>query len=151
MAAAFLAAALVGCSHSVGSAGQGTSVFKMKVGDCIVPPTAIKAEISSVKVVRCSQPHTQEVFANVKFGSIGSSTTSASDVYPGEDALETFANGACLQMFSGYVGVDYRYSTLYYTYMLPSARSWSDNDRTIVCVITTTGQQLRASVKGTRQ
>jgi hypothetical protein len=144
---------LVGCSHAVGSSGKGVSVFKVSVGDCIVPPTAIKAELTSVTVVPCSAPHTQEVFADVTYGALGTATTTASSAYPGVDVLETFANGACLQQFAGYVGVDYRYSTLYYTYMLPSARSWSANppDRTIVCLITTTGRQLTASVKGTHQ
>ena len=149
--ATVVVAVLVGCSHAAGSSGKGTSVFKVKVGACLVPPTSVKAEISSIKVVPCSDPHTQEVFADVKYGPIGTSTTQASDVYPGVTSLETFANAACLQQFAGYVGVDYRYSTLYYTYMLPSARSWSANDRTVVCVITTTGQQLTATVRGSRR
>lgn len=141
---------LVGCSHSVGAAGKATSVFKIKIGACLVPPTAIKAEISSIKVVRCSDPHTQEVFADVTYGTgvTAASTTSTGDAYPGAGVLTTYANGACLQQFQGYVGIDYQDSSLYYTYMLPSARSWSSNDRTIVCLITTTGQQLTASVKG---
>ncbi|HEX3425108.1 MAG TPA: septum formation family protein [Acidimicrobiales bacterium] len=148
-----IAALPFACSHTVASVGSNQSVFKLKVGDCLVPPTAIKAEINSIKVVRCAQPHTQEVFAKVQYGPLGTATTSASTAYPGVTPLETFANGACLQRFAGYVGVDYRYSSLYYTYMLPSPRSWSSsmNDRTIWCLITTTGQQLTGSVKGSRR
>src|ERR1700738_2348338 len=149
-----LGAALAGlllsaCSHS--SAKSATSVFKVKVGDCVVPPTDIKAEITSVTVVPCTRPHTQEVFADVTFGAAarsGATTTSTSDAFPGTAMLRTFADGACLQHFAGYVGVDYRDSNLFYTYMLPSARSWSSHDRTVVCLVTTTGQQLTASVKG---
>ena len=41
-----------GCSaHSKPSVGASVSVFHLKVGDCLVPPTAVKAEITSVKVV----------------------------------------------------------------------------------------------------
>lgn len=141
---------LTGCSHASNS-GNGASVFKLKVGNCVVPPTAIKAEISSVKVVSCTTPHTQEVFAEVPYGRLGTTTSTTSDNYPGVAALQTYANGACLQDFASYVGVDYRYSSLFYTYMLPSARSWSSNDRTVVCLITTTGQPLTASVRGSRQ
>ena len=145
-----LATLLAGCSHAASTSGE--SVFKLKVGSCVVPPTAIKAEISSVKVVPCTTPHTQEVFAELPYGALGSSTTtSTSDNYPGVAALQTFANGACLQDFASYVGIDYRYSSLFYTYMLPSARSWSGSDRTVVCLVTTTGQPLTASVRGSRQ
>jgi hypothetical protein len=141
-----------GCSRSAtGSSGSATSVFKTKVGQCMVPPTAIKAEITSVKVVSCTTPHTQEVFAIVSYApKAGGSTTTSTDAFPGVATLRTYADGTCLQQFAGYVGVDYRDSTLFYTYLLPSARSWSANDRKIVCVIETTGQQLAASVKGSR-
>ena len=52
--------------------------------------------------------------------------------YPGDDVLETFAQGACAQRFAGYVGVDYLDSTLFFTYLLPSARSW-EQDETATC------------------
>lgn len=155
--ATLAATALVGllavaCSHSAtGTSGQGTSVFKIKIGQCMIPPTDIKAELTSVKVVPCSTPHTQEVYAVVVYGATGHGvTTTSSNAFPGVAALRTFADGACLQQFATYVGVDYRDSTLYYTYLLPSARSWSADDRKVVCVITTTGQQLAASVKDSR-
>jgi hypothetical protein len=109
----------------------------------MVPPTSIHAELSSVKVVACREPHTQEVFALV-------SDSSAGDNYPGDTALRSFADGQCLQRFAPYVGVDYRDSSLFYTYLLPSVRSWAAKDRTVVCVITTTGQKLTSSVKGSR-
>jgi hypothetical protein len=141
--AAVLALALGACGGST-APGVNVSVFHLKVGDCMVPPTNIKAELSSVKVVACKKPHTQEVFANVDDNSAG-------DNYPGDTALRTFADGQCLQRFRGYVGIDYRQSSLWYTYLLPSVRSWSARDRTVVCVTTTTGQQLTSSVKGSRR
>jgi hypothetical protein len=111
VAAVVVASALLGCSHSSTS---GTSVFKIKVGQCVVPPTAIKAEITSVTVVACTRPHTQEVFADVTYtGVAGAVTTTSSDAFPGTAVLRTYADGACLQHFTGYVGVDYRDSTLF--------------------------------------
>jgi hypothetical protein len=76
---------------------------------------------------------------------------SAGDNYPGDTALRSFADGQCLQRFQGYTGTDYRHSSLFYTYLLPSVRSWAAKDRTVVCVITTTGQELTSSVKGSRR
>jgi hypothetical protein len=119
------------------------SVFHLSVGDCIVPPTSIQAEISTLKVVSCHEAHTQEVFALIK--------DNAGSNYPGAAALQTFANAGCLQQFEPYVGTAYEDSSLFYTYLLPSVRSWTQEDRTIVCVITTTGQPLTASVHGSKR
>jgi hypothetical protein len=136
--------AAAGCSvHSKPSVGASVSVFHLKVGDCLVPPTAVKAEITSVTIVACKEAHTQEVFALV--------TDPGGDNYPGASKLETYANGNCLEHYQAYVGVAYQDSSLFYTYLLPSVRSWAANDRTIVCVITTTGQKLISSVKGSKR
>jgi putative regulator of septum formation len=119
------------------------SVFALKVGYCTMPPTQVQANLATIEKVSCTAPHTQEVYALVK-------DTSSGDNYPGTDVLRTFANGNCLQQFAGYVGVPYQSSTLFYTYLLPSPRSWAAGDRTVDCVITTTGQELTHSVKGSK-
>jgi len=137
-----LALAAAACSGSLIS--RNVSVFNLKPGDCVVPPTQIKASISTVQVVPCHTPHTQQVFALTHLNA-GSDAN-----YPGTPALRTFANASCLQQFEGFVGVDYRDSTLFYTYLLPSVRSWAANDRTVVCIVTTTGQKLTKSVEGSK-
>ena len=141
-AAVGLIAVFGGCS-SKSSHGVSLSVFHLRAGDCVVTPTAVKAELTSLDVVSCHQAHTQEVYALV--------SDSGGDTYPGTAALQTFANGACLQRFASYVGVDYRDSSLFYTYLLPSVRSWAAGDHTVDCVITTTGQKLTQSVKGSKE
>jgi Septum formation len=139
--AAVIALGLTACSSSKSSPGASVSVFHLKPGDCMVPPTKITAQLTSVKVVACREAHTQEVYALIQ-----DSQPSGAN-YPGDDVLRTFADGQCLQQFSGYTGVDYRRSSLFYTYLLPSVRSWAADDRCVACVITTTGQPLKASVK----
>jgi hypothetical protein len=120
------------------------SVFKLVPGDCLVQPTTIKAELATLQVVPCSLAHTEEVFATTTY-------QTSTGAYPGDAALQTFAQGSCLQQFKPYVGVAYEDSGLFFTFLLPSARSWTDvTDRTVTCVITTTGQQLTKSVKGSR-
>ncbi|HET9690100.1 MAG TPA: septum formation family protein [Acidimicrobiales bacterium] len=138
-AAAALAVVAPACGSTKATAAHDTSVFHLKPGSCVVPPTDIKASVSSVKVVPCSAPHTQEVYAEV--------TDPAKGNYPGLAALRTFADGACLQRFAAYTGVDYRDSSLFYTYLLPSVRSWATDDRTVVCIVTTTGVPLTSSVR----
>lgn len=130
-----------GCS-SAKQPGVQVSVFHLRPGACVETPSAIKAELSSLKVVSCHQAHTEEVYALV--------ADNAGDTYPGTSALQSFANGACLQRYAGYVGVDYRDSSLFFTYLLPSVRSWAAGDHTVDCVISTTGQTLTRSVKGSK-
>ena len=62
--------------------------------------------------------------------------------------LKDFADGSCAAEFAAYVGVDYRDSSLFFTYLLPSARSWEQgDDRAVTCFITTTGAPLSESVR----
>ncbi len=135
------ASVLSGCSSAKNRSVQ-VSVFHLRPGACVVTPTQIKAQLSKLKVVSCREPHTEEVYALV--------VDHAGDTYPGSAALQNFANGACLQRYAGYVGVDYRDSSLFFTYLLPSVRSWAAGDHTVDCVISTTGQTLTRSVKGSK-
>ena len=141
LALAAAASVLSGCS-SAKAPSVNLSVFHLRPGTCVVTPTQIKAQLSTLKAVPCKEPHTEEVYALV--------VDHSGQTYPGTAALQTFANGACLQRYAGYVGVDYRDSSLFFTYLLPSVRSWAAGDHTVDCVISTTGQTLTRSVKGSK-
>ena len=156
--AAALAGTLTGCSwFGGGSNGSSSeSVFKVQPGQCFTTPSEVKAELSKLNQVPCTNKHTEEAYAVVAYqqrdgaGQVASST--ATSGYPGSDVLDTFAKGVCAQKFGRYVGIDYLDSSLYYTYLLPSARSWEqDDDRMVTCFVTTTGGTLTKSVKGSRQ
>lgn len=132
-----------------GKSKSAVSVFDIKPGQCFNPPGTIKAELSKLSTVECSQPHTEESYAAIPFSNANGSQVSA---YPGDALLKTFADGACAQRYTGYVGKDYLDSSYFFTYLLPSARGWEQHkDRTVVCFVTTTGQPLTASVKGSKQ
>jgi hypothetical protein len=146
LAAAATVTSVAGCGGS--SKGDGTSVFHVKAGQCFLPPSKVQAELTSLKRVDCTSGHTQEAYAVVAYNGNGSGIT---DDYPGDTVLKTYADGVCAQKFSSYVGVDYQDSTLFFTYLLPSARGWQQShDRNIVCFVTTTGAVLHKSVKGTK-
>jgi hypothetical protein len=130
------------------------SVFDVKPGECFVAPTSVKAELSTLSRIACTEPHTQEAYAIVKYtATAGASTASTgADAFPGGGVLDKFAKGVCAQRYSSYVGVDYLNSKYYYTYLLPSARSWEqEDDRSILCFITSTGGSLTTSLKGSRR
>lgn len=154
IAAVAVVVMLSGCStisgwfgHKGGEKTQSTSVFDLKVGDCFVAPTTVQAQLSDLSKVRCTQPHEEELYAVVKYPDAG-----AQAAYPGESTLDTFAQGQCAAQFTSYVGIAYPDSSLWMTYLLPSARSWQQgDDRSVLCFVTTTGQKLTASVKGSKQ
>ena len=124
-------------------------MFKIQPGECFNPPSAVKAELSKLSKVPCDRPHTEEAYASVAYANADGSDASA---YPGDAKLKTFADGACAQRYTGYVGKDYLDSSYFFTYLLPSARGWEQQkDRDILCFVTTTGELLTGSVKGTKR
>jgi Septum formation len=150
--AALLAVAVVTSACGVlgsGKAKSAVSVFDIKPGQCFNPPATIKAELSKLSTVACSQPHTEESYADVQFTSANGGDASN---YPGNALLKSFADGTCAQHYTDYVGKDYLDSSYFFTYLLPSARGWEQHkDRSVVCFVTTTGQPLTASVKGSKR
>ena len=129
-------------------ASTSVSVFKVQIGQCFNPPSGVKAELSDLSAVACTSPHTQEAYANPSYQAPAGGDNS---VYPGDAALASFANGSCAQAFTSYVGVSYLDSSLFFTYLLPSARSWEQgSDRTVLCFATTTGKPLVKTVKGSK-
>lgn len=145
------------CSWFGGGSGNGQSsisVFDVKPGQCFLAPKDVKAELSDLTKVTCTKEHTQEAYAVVTYAATSSAASGspASGAYPGGDILDKFAKGVCAQRFTSYVGVDYLDSTLFFTYLLPSARSWEqDDDRNVLCFVTTAGGTLTSSVKGSRK
>jgi hypothetical protein len=143
MVAALLAVPLLaGCSS--GDDASGASVMDVKVGQCFLAPGRIEDQIKDVERVDCAKPHAQEAYATPTYDAADGS----GDAFPGDDALDRFAEGSCAEKFGAYVGVDYLDSSLFFTYLAPSARSWQQDDRTVLCFVTTTGAPLVGSVKG---
>lgn len=158
--AAVLAASLLGgCSWPWQHSGTtSVSVFEVKSGECFVPPKDVVQQLTDLQSVPCAKPHTLEAYALVGYsggtsGSGGSGGGSGSSTdYPGDAALTSFADGTCAARYADYVGIDYRDSSYFYTYLLPSPRSWQQGkDRSVACFITTTGQPLTGSLKGARK
>ncbi|MPV87294.1 hypothetical protein GB882_01330 [Georgenia ruanii] len=122
---------------------RSVSVFDAEPGDCFLVPEEITAELTELRQVDCGRPHQQEAYAVVDY-----TPTEGAQGYPGDAVLKDFADGSCAAEFAPYVGADYRDSTLFFTYLLPSARSWEQgDDRAVTCFITTTGAPLAESVR----
>jgi Septum formation len=127
---------------------EAVSVLKVNVGQCFAAQDTFNAEIADLQSVACTGPHRQEAFAVVDYqpppGVQG-------DAFPGDAVLGAYADAVCAQSFETYVGISYLDSSLYFTYLIPSARGWQESDdRAVVCFATTTGQELTSSVQGTK-
>ncbi len=143
-------ALLAGCAW-FGGGGDGTtsvSVFDLEPGDCVLSPSDVQAELTELAQVECEVEHHMEVYARVEFPV---ADDDGDPQFPGDAGTKAFADGACAEEFAGYVGADYRDAPahIFFTYLVPSARSWSDgSDRTVTCFVTTTGAPLTGSVAG---
>jgi Septum formation len=160
VAAVVAALLLSGCSwfgSKSKSLAVSVSVFSIQPGQCFNAPAEVKDQLSSVSRVPCSAPHTEEAYATITYAPPGTQSPSAAassasgGPYPGAQALTAFANGACAAQFGKYVGKSYLDSSLFFTYLLPSARSWQeDNDETVICFVTQAGGTRTGSAKNSK-
>jgi hypothetical protein len=122
-----------------------TSVPPLQVGTCvngIHPGAAVTAEIT--KPVDCTTGHDDEIVGVVAYTTAGA--------YPGQAAVDTFANGPCVAAFSSYVGIDFELSSLDMITVTPSELTWARGDRQISCVaVARDGVPLTGSVKDSRR
>lgn len=129
--------------------GGDLSVFELQPGDCLYPPEAIDENVDELPVVPCNEVHTHEVFAVWEAGdpeAFAAADELDIDVYPGEAALDAWAERACIAAFPTFVGGGYFDADLFSTYLLPTLDSWGDGDRDVVCVARTTGWVMATSV-----
>ncbi len=133
-AAALLA--LTACSDN--------NVFDLAVGDCFDAPSDEDTfQVSSVPIVECSEPHDNEIYALFDMDD--------ADDFPGDDAAVAAAEEGCLSRFEDFVGAPYETSIYYVGALWPSADTWADGDREIVCYVNLgegNGQLEPGSVEG---
>ena len=117
MAVTAIAVVLAACT--------GTSVFELSVGDCFNDPSNFE-EVSSVETTQCSEPHDNEVYANLEVSN-GS--------FPGIPAMQTTADEMCYEGFGEFVGTAWEESALDYGWLHPTEQSWDDGDRVVTCFL----------------
>jgi hypothetical protein len=137
--AALLAVLLAACGG--GDGGTDTSVFRIRPGDCFNDPEPGR-QLDQVDVTPCDQPHDNEVFGVVEHP--------AADIpFPGHDAIVAHAEQACPAPFADYVGMAYDQSRFSLFPIVPSAETWTQGDRQIICALyDNEAGKLTGSVRG---
>lgn len=118
------------------------NVFDLAVGTCFNNTEAAlgATELVEVPVVDCSEPHDNEVYAAFDM-------TEAE--FPGPEATDQIAFDECVDRFDTFVGTAWENSELDFTYLYPSAASWNQGDREIVCAIhRPDGERTTGSLEG---
>jgi hypothetical protein len=136
--------ALSGCGLFGDDEPEG--VRTIQPGQCFQVPEEVEEQVADLDEVPCDEPHDREAFAVISYEPPDDETDG--DVFPGDDALTVFADGRCAEAFGDYTGVPYLDSDLFFTYLLPSPRSWQDGDREVICFAFDPGRPLETSIRG---
>ncbi len=152
---AVLASALLlsGCSLGAPPPADinGSGVFDLGVGDCF-NGAALQGEVTSIPVIDCASKHDFEVYAASHMDAAA---------YPGEQRTAGEADATCTSAFEDFLGETFEAAhaarAYDFTSLYPTAGSWDLGDRQVLCAITktdadgkatkTTGS-LRGSVSG---
>jgi len=144
---------LPGCSDDSKDGTKVIQLAKDGPGTCINAPPTLGPEVKSIPTVDCEVTHTHEIFAVVNYvEQAPNQTDKVTDLFPGLQALDAFAERACIDEFEPYVGVSAFDSTLTFSWLTPTLASWngSSKDRSVICVLGKfDGSTLDSSMKGT--
>lgn len=126
-ALAFLATLLVADGTIEVGSGEGASseVDPAARGECLDLLVEGSVVVDTIEVP-CEEPHDAEAFHRVLL---------ADGPFPGDEALASEADAACLQQFPDYVGTEYVESEYWLDSLVPTPDGWSLGDREVVCLL----------------
>jgi hypothetical protein len=126
-ASASVPASVAPSAGSSAPEGEETSVFDIEVGDCF--SVGESAEIETVFVVDCESPHIYEAYE------VFDHEAGADADYPGDEEILEYADTECQVPFEEFVGIPYEDSIWFITSVTPSAETWAEGDREIICTV----------------
>ena len=112
-------------------------------GDCIDLANQTFDTVETYIPRACDEDHQLEVVGIV---------IAADGDFPGRDALDAVAEDRCGEQFAGYAGIELDESRFDLRHLRPSAESWDEGDREIMCMVQEgSGGTLSVSVRGRRR
>jgi hypothetical protein len=129
--------------------GEEVSVFDIEAGDCFNAnggESADGEQLETVTVVDCEQPHVYEAYR------VFDHDAGDDAEYPGDDEILAYADEACQPEFEEFVDHEYQTSIWYITSVTPSAETWAEGDREIVCTLgTENDDEVTGSAEGSAE
>ncbi|MBW4031909.1 MAG: hypothetical protein HIU88_04505 [Acidobacteria bacterium] len=147
------AMALSGCSMlaqlGTGRNASGTptavnskaDVFSLKVGDCL-NDAAATGTVTTAPIVPCNMPHDSEAYFAI---------TMTGTAFPGDQAVKDQASQGCATAFPAFIGISYNDSSLSISYYFPTAESWANGDRQILCTVYDPGAKSTGTLKNAKR
>ncbi len=127
--------------------GAGVLLEDLAIGDCVDFPAADEfsddsgQSLLAMKQFSCETDHHLEVFAFVQHhAEMGAD-------YPGELELDLFGNAACIDEVEDYVGAPWPATGLDVRTLRPLPEGWGFGDRQIVCMASSLGGAMTATIK----
>lgn len=114
--------------------GEQIFLYEPTIGDCFdprkldEPSSSNDDQVDIVLKVDCALPHKYEVFDVVTY-------PNEAGTYPGEAALETFANQNCTKNFDSYVGQIYELSELGVSFRATPENRWDTEPQSLACTL----------------
>jgi hypothetical protein len=108
------------------------TVAALQPGDCFDHPGL---EIGDLRIdtrvisVDCVAPHDSQLYAQLKHPAAPTAG------HPGDGAVSAFARDRCLEVFPGFVGIDYVGSALDFAALWPEQGRWDEGSRAISCAL----------------
>ena len=125
-------------SATTGATAGPKAVDELAPGDCFTDVEGGLNEVDDLPVVPCDSPHAHEVFALLE---------QPDGAFPGAEEVQGLATDGCHAEFEAYVGAPSATSTLTVFPITPTAASWEQGDRQVVCVLTS-AEPRTASARG---
>ena len=120
--------------------GEATSVFELNAGDCF--ENEQEGIIEEVIRLDCAGSHEYELYAAIDH------SAGTDDAYPGDADMTAFAESECIERFDGFVGASYETSELFIYYLQPTADTWAQGDREVLCALYLPDSDLEGSMEG---
>jgi hypothetical protein len=138
--AAAVGSAALSCSADL-TTTKTKPINDIATGDCFDDPLGAVEDAAVVTVHACSEPHDNEVFATLEM---------PGNDWPGDKAVNRWADTHCMEEFAPYVGTRYESSFLEIGWYYPLEESWVKyDDRNIACILYDPSlEKLSGSMRG---
>jgi hypothetical protein len=123
-----------------------TTVGSLRERTCLVDVSFEQgANVKAAVTIPCRRTHDAEVYAVIDL------EEGRRAEFPGAGNLNGRANGRCRNRFEKFVGVPFTKSELDIVTLRPTPESWSEGDRSVVCLITELDNgPLKGSAEGSK-